>query len=80
MRAVLRLVEIGAAVRNGFATAVATGNGGKFVQALSDIIAGLSGVSLASETRPIRLGGLVKPVSPKQKAAAFKRCRKRSGK
>lgn len=37
---------IGAAVRNGFATAVATGHGEKFVPALSDIIAGLNGVSL----------------------------------
>jgi 3-hydroxyisobutyrate dehydrogenase-like beta-hydroxyacid dehydrogenase len=37
---------IGAAVRNGFATAVATGHGQKFVPALSDIIAGLNGVSL----------------------------------
>jgi 3-hydroxyisobutyrate dehydrogenase-like beta-hydroxyacid dehydrogenase len=37
---------IGAAVRNGFATAVATGHGDKFVPALSDIIAGLNGVSL----------------------------------
>ena len=36
---------IGAAVRNGFA-AVATGHGEKFVPALSDIIAGLNGVSL----------------------------------
>lgn len=37
---------IGAAVRNGFATAVATGHGEKFVPALSDVIAGLNGVSL----------------------------------
>lgn len=37
---------IGAAVRNGFATAVTTGHGEKFVPALSDIIAGLNGVSL----------------------------------
>ncbi|MBZ9966639.1 NAD(P)-dependent oxidoreductase [Mesorhizobium sp. B292B1B] len=37
---------IGASVRNGFATAVATGHGEKFVPALSDIIAGLNGVSL----------------------------------
>ncbi|MER9522776.1 NAD(P)-dependent oxidoreductase [Mesorhizobium sp. M0292] len=37
---------IGAAVRNGFATAVATGHGEKFVPALSDIVAGLNGVSL----------------------------------
>jgi len=34
------------AVRNGFATAVATGYGEKFVPALSDIIASLNGVSL----------------------------------
>ncbi|TIW04479.1 MAG: NAD(P)-dependent oxidoreductase, partial [Mesorhizobium sp.] len=33
-------------VRNGFATAVATGHGEKFVPALSDIVAGLNGVSL----------------------------------
>ena len=38
---------IGAAVRNSFATAVATGHGEKFVPALSDIIAGLNGVSLS---------------------------------
>ncbi|ESY02534.1 NAD(P)-dependent oxidoreductase [Mesorhizobium sp. LNJC405B00] len=37
---------IGAAVRNGFATAVATGHGEKFVPALSNIVAGLNGVSL----------------------------------
>jgi 3-hydroxyisobutyrate dehydrogenase-like beta-hydroxyacid dehydrogenase len=37
---------IGAAVRNGFATAVTTGHGEKFVPALSDIIAALNGVSL----------------------------------
>ena len=37
---------IGAAVRNGFATAVTTGYGEKFVPALSDIVAGLNGVSL----------------------------------
>lgn len=37
---------IGAAVRNGFATAVATGHGEKFVPALSDVVAGLNGVSL----------------------------------
>ena len=37
---------IGAAVRNGFATAVAAGHGEKFVPALSDIVAGLNGVSL----------------------------------
>ncbi|MCV3211160.1 NAD(P)-dependent oxidoreductase [Mesorhizobium sp. YC-39] len=37
---------IGAAVRNGFATAVTTGHGDKFVPALSDIVAGLNGVSL----------------------------------
>lgn len=37
---------IGAAVRNGFATAVTTGHGERFVPALSDIIAGLNGVSL----------------------------------
>ena len=37
---------IGAAVRNSFATAVATGHGEEFVPALSDVIAGLNGVSL----------------------------------
>jgi 3-hydroxyisobutyrate dehydrogenase-like beta-hydroxyacid dehydrogenase len=37
---------VGAVVRNGFATAVATGHGAKFVPALSDIVAGLNGVSL----------------------------------
>jgi 3-hydroxyisobutyrate dehydrogenase-like beta-hydroxyacid dehydrogenase len=37
---------IGAVVRNGFATAVATGHGEKFVPALSDIVAELNGVSL----------------------------------
>ncbi len=41
---------IGASVRNGFATAVATGHGEKFVPALSDIIAGLNGVSLVEPT------------------------------
>ncbi|ESX05033.1 NAD(P)-dependent oxidoreductase [Mesorhizobium sp. M0179] len=43
---------IGAAVRNGFAMAVTTGHGEKFVPALSDIVAGLNGVSLvgAAET------------------------------
>lgn len=41
---------IGAAVRNSFATAVATGRGEAFVPALSDVIAGLNGVSL---TNPI---------------------------
>ena len=40
---------VGAAVRNGFATAVATGHGEKFVPALSDIIAALNGVSLADD-------------------------------
>lgn len=39
---------VGAVVRNGFATAVATGHGEKFVPALSDIVAGLNGVSLGS--------------------------------
>lgn len=39
---------IGAAVRNSFATAVATGHGEAFVPALSDVIAGLNGVSLTS--------------------------------
>ena len=39
---------IGAAVRNGFATAVATGHGEAFVPALSDVIAGLNGVSLVA--------------------------------
>ena len=43
---------IGAAVRNGFATAVATGHGEKFVPALSDIIAGLNGVSLIAPPKP----------------------------
>ncbi len=42
---------IGAAVRNSFATAVATGHGEAFVPALSDVIAGLNGVSL---TNPIQ--------------------------
>lgn len=37
---------MGAAVRNSFAAAGATGNGEKFVPMLSDIIAGLNGVSL----------------------------------
>jgi 3-hydroxyisobutyrate dehydrogenase-like beta-hydroxyacid dehydrogenase len=37
---------IGAAVRNSFATAVATGHGEEFVPALSDVVAGLNGVSL----------------------------------
>lgn len=37
---------VGAVVRNGFATAVATGHGEDFVPALSDIVAGLNGVSL----------------------------------
>ncbi|NUS20654.1 MAG: NAD(P)-dependent oxidoreductase [Mesorhizobium sp.] len=37
---------VGAVVRNGFATAVATGHGEKFVPALSDIVAELNGVSL----------------------------------
>ena len=37
---------IGAAVRNCFATAVATGHGEEFVPALSDVVAGLNGVSL----------------------------------
>ncbi len=37
---------VGAVVRNGFATAVATGHGEEFVPALSDIIAELNGVSL----------------------------------
>jgi len=41
---------IGAAVRNGFATAVTTGHGEKFVPALSDIVAGLNGVSLVEPT------------------------------
>jgi 3-hydroxyisobutyrate dehydrogenase-like beta-hydroxyacid dehydrogenase len=41
---------IGAAVRNSFASAVATGHGEAFVPALSDVIAGLNGVSL---TNPI---------------------------
>ena len=37
---------IGAAVRNGFATAVATGRGDRFVPVLSDVVAELNGVSL----------------------------------
>jgi 3-hydroxyisobutyrate dehydrogenase-like beta-hydroxyacid dehydrogenase len=37
---------IGAAVRNGFAAAVATGHGQSFVPALSDVVASLNGVSL----------------------------------
>lgn len=37
---------IGAAVRNSFAAAVATGHGDAFVPALSDVIAGLNGISL----------------------------------
>ncbi|WP_217572076.1 NAD(P)-dependent oxidoreductase [Mesorhizobium sp. GbtcB19] len=37
---------VGSVVRNGFAMAVATGHGEKFVPALSDIVAGLNGVSL----------------------------------
>ena len=37
---------IGAAVRNSFATAVATGHGEEFVPALSDVVARLNGVSL----------------------------------
>ena len=41
---------VGAVVRNGFATAVATGHGEKFVPALSDIVAGLNGVSLTDRT------------------------------
>ncbi|WP_426239415.1 NAD(P)-dependent oxidoreductase [Pararhizobium sp. DWP1-1-3] len=41
---------IGAAVRNSFATAVATGHGEAFVPALSDVIAGLNGVSLTDPT------------------------------
>ena len=39
---------IGAAVRNSFATAVATGHGEAFVPALSDVIAKLNGVSLTN--------------------------------
>ena len=38
---------IGAAVRNSFASAVATGQGEKFVPMLSDIVAALNGVTLA---------------------------------
>jgi len=37
---------LGAAVRNGFATAVATGHGDDYVPMLSDVVAGLNGVSL----------------------------------
>ena len=40
---------VGAVVRNGFATAVATGHGEEFVPALSDIVAGLNGVSLTEK-------------------------------
>jgi len=36
----------GGRLRNGFATAVTTGHGEKFVPALSDIVAELNGVSL----------------------------------
>jgi hypothetical protein len=43
---------IGAAVRNGFATAVATGHGEAFVPTLSDIIAALNGVSLTVSSKP----------------------------
>lgn len=43
---------VGAAVRNSFATAVATGNGEKFVPMLSDIVAELNGVSLAGPASP----------------------------
>jgi 3-hydroxyisobutyrate dehydrogenase-like beta-hydroxyacid dehydrogenase len=37
---------LGAAVRNGFAVAVATGHGDDYVPMLSDVVAGLNGVSL----------------------------------
>lgn len=40
---------LGAAVRNSFAVATATGHGDDFVPMLSDVIAGLNGVSLAAE-------------------------------
>lgn len=40
---------LGAAVRNGFAVAVATGHGDDYVPMLSDVVAGLNGVSLAKE-------------------------------
>jgi 3-hydroxyisobutyrate dehydrogenase-like beta-hydroxyacid dehydrogenase len=39
---------VGAAVRNSFASAVGTGQGEKFVPALSEVIAGLNGVSLVT--------------------------------
>jgi hypothetical protein len=41
---------IGAAVRNSFASAVAIGRGEAFVPALSDVIAGLNGVSLLDKS------------------------------
>lgn len=40
---------LGAAVRNGFAVAVATGHGDDYVPMLSDVVAGLNGVSLGKE-------------------------------
>jgi len=40
---------MGAAVRNSFAMASATGNGDKYVPMLSDVIAGLNGVSLTDQ-------------------------------
>ena len=45
-QAVQAVNPIGAAVRNSFATAVAAGHGQAFVPALSDLVAGLNGVSL----------------------------------
>jgi hypothetical protein len=40
---------LGAAVRNSFAVATATGHGDDFVPMLADVIAGLNGVSLVEE-------------------------------
>jgi 3-hydroxyisobutyrate dehydrogenase-like beta-hydroxyacid dehydrogenase len=40
---------VGSAVKNAFATAVASGHGGDFVPTLSDFVAGLNGVSLAPD-------------------------------
>jgi 3-hydroxyisobutyrate dehydrogenase-like beta-hydroxyacid dehydrogenase len=43
---------IGAAVRNGFATAVATGHGDRYVPVLSEVVAGLNNVSLGGSSEP----------------------------
>ncbi|NLS00894.1 NAD(P)-dependent oxidoreductase [Rhizobium sp. P38BS-XIX] len=45
---------VGAAVRNSFAAAVASGRGESFVPALSDIVAGLNGVSLVPSQEPAK--------------------------